>query len=111
MSRLAENDLSIELDGLERKDEIGSMLRAVEVFRDNAIEKARLDEELRQSEARLLQAQEVAHVGNWELDLSTNEIWASAEAFRIYGLERTSPFLPLKKVQKMVISVDRKRLG
>ncbi len=47
MSRLAENDLSIELDGLERKDEIGAMLRAVEVFRNNAIEKARLDKELR----------------------------------------------------------------
>ncbi len=53
MSRLANNDLSIEVLGLERKDEIGAMARAVEVFRNNAIEKARLDEELRESEQRL----------------------------------------------------------
>ncbi len=52
MGRLAESDLSIEVRGLERRDEIGAMARAVEVFRDNAIEKARLDEELRESEEK-----------------------------------------------------------
>ncbi len=52
MGRLAEGELSIEVGGLERRDEIGAMARAVEVFRNNAIEKARLDQELRESEER-----------------------------------------------------------
>ncbi len=56
MSRLAENDLTIELYGLEHKDEIGSMARAVEVFRNNAVEKARLDKELLASEEKFSKA-------------------------------------------------------
>ncbi|HSV29231.1 MAG TPA: cache domain-containing protein, partial [Candidatus Omnitrophota bacterium] len=42
MMKLAGGDTSIALDGQDRKDEIGGMLRAVVVFRDNAIEVKRL---------------------------------------------------------------------
>ena len=51
------------------------------------------EKSLKESEANLLEAQGLAHVGNWELevgdnfDLDTAEpIW-SAEMFRIYGLD------------------------
>ncbi|MCM5559055.1 methyl-accepting chemotaxis protein [Pleomorphomonas sp. JP5] len=37
MSRLAANDTTVEVPGLGRKDEIGAMAAAVEVFRNNAI--------------------------------------------------------------------------
>jgi methyl-accepting chemotaxis protein len=37
MSRMAEGDLSVAIDGGRRGDEIGAMARAVAVFRDNAI--------------------------------------------------------------------------
>ena len=47
MSRLTKGELSIEVPDGERRDEIGSMAKAVEVFRNNAIEKAELDEELK----------------------------------------------------------------
>ncbi len=43
MRALAGDDTSIRLDGLERKDEIGDMARAVEVFRQNAIERHELE--------------------------------------------------------------------
>ncbi len=42
MKSLANGDTNVTLEGLERKDEIGDMTRAVSVFRDNAIERARL---------------------------------------------------------------------
>jgi methyl-accepting chemotaxis protein len=42
MSRLAGGDTTIELTGADRRDEIGDMIRAVAVFRDNAVERARL---------------------------------------------------------------------
>ncbi|GGK49390.1 methyl-accepting chemotaxis protein [Salinarimonas ramus] len=42
MNRLAEGDTSVEVPGRERRDEIGAMAAAVEVFRRNAIERQRL---------------------------------------------------------------------
>ena len=45
MGRLAEGDTDVEIAGTERGDEIGAMSRTVEVFRDNARERARMREE------------------------------------------------------------------
>ncbi len=42
MGRLAEDDTDVEIDYTKNRDEVGSMARAVEVFRDNAIEVKRL---------------------------------------------------------------------
>jgi methyl-accepting chemotaxis protein len=44
MKRLADNDLSIAVDGTTRKDEVGDMARTVEVFKTNAIERYRMEE-------------------------------------------------------------------
>ena len=43
MQRLASGDTSIKLDGEDRQDEIGGMVRSVAVFRDAAIEKVELE--------------------------------------------------------------------
>jgi methyl-accepting chemotaxis protein len=37
MSRLADGDLAIDIEGADRRDQIGDMARAVGVFKDNAI--------------------------------------------------------------------------
>jgi len=42
MTRLAEGDLSVEIPGVGRGDEIGDMAAAVQVFRTNAMERERL---------------------------------------------------------------------
>lgn len=42
MRTLSSGDTSLEIPSLERNDEIGSMAKAVQVFKDNAIESARL---------------------------------------------------------------------
>lgn len=42
--------------------------------------------ELRRSQARLANAQRIAHLGNWNQDLQTGEFWWSDETFRIFGL-------------------------
>jgi len=51
MVRLADNDLAVAIPGTERKDEIGDMAGTAQVFKDNAIERRRLEEE-QQSEER-----------------------------------------------------------
>ncbi len=45
MRRLAEGDTAVEVVGSGRGDEIGAMAKAVEVFKQNAIERARLEAE------------------------------------------------------------------
>ena len=45
MGRLSGGDLQAEVIGTERKDEIGGMARAVQVFKDAGIEKQRLEAE------------------------------------------------------------------
>ncbi len=51
MRALAGDDTSIQLDGLDRKDEIGAMARAVDVFRANAIERHALETARQETQA------------------------------------------------------------
>jgi len=86
MRRLAEGELSIEVGGLERQDEIGAMARAVEVFWNNAIEKAQLDEELRESEERLKQIADTIEDVFWITDWSSHRtLFASPAYENIWG--------------------------
>jgi PAS domain S-box-containing protein len=68
------------------------------------------EEALRQSEERLIQAQAVAHVGNWELDLKSGNMWGSEEAILIYGLDTTAPIIPGDRVRELTHPDDRQTL-
>ncbi|MFC1537461.1 PAS domain-containing protein [Gemmatimonadota bacterium] len=48
----------------------------------------RVEDALRKSEGRLSEAQRVAHVGSWELDIKTHELLWSDETYRIFGFEK-----------------------
>ncbi|MCE5270467.1 PAS domain S-box protein [bacterium] len=48
----------------------------------------RIKQALHLSENRLLEAQRVAQVGSWELDIRSRALWWSDEVFRIFGFER-----------------------
>jgi methyl-accepting chemotaxis protein len=55
MERLATGDTRVEVPSRDSSDEIGAMARAVEVFRQHAIERQRLEDEKAQNEARSVQ--------------------------------------------------------
>lgn len=65
-----------------------------------AKEKKTAEDELQKSELRLQKAQFIAHVGNWELDLSNKLVWSSDEAMRIYGFENDSHEIPLERIRE-----------
>jgi methyl-accepting chemotaxis protein len=44
MTRLADNDLTVTIDGTARRDEIGEMAKTMEVFKRNAVERHRMEE-------------------------------------------------------------------
>ncbi|WP_316975549.1 methyl-accepting chemotaxis protein [Shumkonia mesophila] len=52
MGRLQRGDTGIAVPGLGRADEIGRMAASVQVFKDNAIEKARLEAEQKEKDRR-----------------------------------------------------------
>ncbi|MBC8062095.1 MAG: diguanylate cyclase, partial [Clostridiaceae bacterium] len=69
-----------------------------------------ISKKLVESERRLSKSQEIGNTGNWELDLATNKIWASREAFLIYGLTSEDGNFPFKDIQMMVVKEDRAKL-
>jgi PAS domain S-box-containing protein len=80
-------------------------------------ERKRVDEErqalarkLEESNARLEEAQRVAHVGHWEWDLETNEVIWSDETYRIFGLKPQERPMDLAGVRGMVHPDDRESL-
>jgi two-component system, cell cycle sensor histidine kinase and response regulator CckA len=54
-------------------------------------EQKMIEERLRASEVRLMEAQRLANVGSWEMDLNTERIYWSDEMFRIFGRAGDAP--------------------
>jgi methyl-accepting chemotaxis protein len=81
MTQLASGDLAVEVPAAGRKDEIGAMARAVQIFKDNAIEKQRLVEAQKRQEEeqqRLMEEQRE----RLEADLA-NEIGTLVDAVQL----------------------------
>jgi len=67
-------------------DAQGRLVELQSVGRD-ITERKRAEESLRESEAKLKQAQQIARIGYWERDLIADRITWSEETGRIFGLE------------------------
>lgn len=64
----------------------GNPTQFVSIGRD-ITERIKAAEKLKHSEARLKEAQNIAHLGSWELDLVNNNLWWSDEAYHIFGMD------------------------
>jgi PAS domain S-box-containing protein len=69
-----------------------------------------LSRDLQQSNAKLEEAQRVAHVGHWEWDLETDVVVWSDETYRIFGLSPQERPMDLATVRAMVHPADRDSL-
>lgn len=55
---------------------------------------------------KLSEAQQLAHIGNWEWDIEKNTIIWSDELYRIYGLSPHNPNITVEKFHEMVYPDD-----
>jgi PAS domain S-box-containing protein len=69
------------------KDKDGKVVTVLSLVQD-ITERKKADEDLRESERRLKEAQAITHISNWEIDLVQNIHTWSDEFYRIYGLNR-----------------------
>ncbi|KAA6183771.1 response regulator [Thiohalocapsa marina] len=66
-------------------------------------------QELEYSRASLESAQQIAAIGSWEWDLSTDQLRWSAEMYRIFGLEPSAGEPPLETLLELAHPDDRAR--
>jgi PAS domain S-box-containing protein len=72
------------------------------------VQRTQAETALRDSETRLLTAQEVAHLGFLDWNLETNKIAYSDEAYRLFGISRDdAPATPDQLIAKVVYPDDR----
>ncbi len=67
----------------------GEKLDRVLVSMMDITERKRAEEELRESETRLKEAERLARLGHWELDLQANILYWSDEIYRIFEVDPT----------------------
>jgi methyl-accepting chemotaxis protein len=60
MCGLAQGDISIEVPAIGRKDEIGDMASALQIFKDNALLKIAMQEERRRNDEKILEQKKAA---------------------------------------------------
>jgi two-component system cell cycle sensor histidine kinase/response regulator CckA len=72
------------LTGAVLRDEEGKPQLVFGIVED-ITERKKTEQALRLGARRLNEAQKIAHVGNWEWDISTNQVFWSDELYRIYG--------------------------
>ena len=73
------------ITSITEKDELGNIIGYRGSIRD-ITEHRKTEKEMRDNEARMVEAQRIAHVGSWEWNIvDDKEIW-SDETYRIFGL-------------------------
>jgi PAS domain S-box-containing protein len=73
-------------------------------------ERKRAESALRQSEASLREAQRIAHLGNWEWNVPSNELHWSDEVFFIFGIRRQAFGATYESFLEQVHPADRERV-
>ncbi|TQX84148.1 MULTISPECIES: methyl-accepting chemotaxis protein [unclassified Rhizobium] len=86
MQRLADGDLSVDVAGTDRKDEVGSMAKAVQVFKENGLR----SRELEQEAVSIRNASEAERARVADLDRKRAEEMAEATSGLADGLKHLS---------------------
>jgi PAS domain S-box-containing protein len=90
------------------RDKHGNVVGVIGISRD-ITERKRAEDSLQGIARRLNEAQRLAHIGHWELDLDTDHLIWSDESYRIFGISPQEQFLTAAKWQDLIHPDDRPR--
>ncbi|TMQ60214.1 MAG: response regulator [Candidatus Eisenbacteria bacterium] len=90
--RRIENSVRRLNEELEQRvlERTGQLWISNQELHSQVAKRARAQEKLEKSEARLREAQRAARMGSWEWDIDRNVVWWSDELCSIYGLDPTT---------------------
>ena len=80
-------DVSISVGPV--RDERGAVIGTAAFTRDITL-RVLVEARLRKSEAQLAEAEEIAGLGSWEMDVATKDATWSANMYRIFGVDRAT---------------------
>ena len=96
-----------------RVDEIGALSRAFHRLADRlALRQAERDSheaELHVAQDRLLTAQRIGNIGNWEFDVATHTLWWSEQTYAIFEKSPASFSVTLSALAEQIFPEDRAR--
>jgi PAS domain S-box-containing protein len=104
--RIGDNGKWLFATAVPISDAQGHIIGAIETLED-ITERKLAEEALQESEARLLMAQEIGHVGSWEYNIKSTRIWGSAEGARIYGFKEDGGWFPLERIESCIPERER----
>ena len=87
-------------------DNDGDIIGILGIARDISRRK-KMESGLEKNKKRLISAQRIGRLGNWEYDISTNQIWGSEEARRIYGFDPACDNFTLDEIEACIIERER----
>ena len=90
-------------------DASGRFLGAVVVMRD-VTDMRMAEQALRRLANRLVEAQRIAMVGDWDLDVSTGNVVCSHQALRILGLDTSQAMVSFERMATLYTPQDQERL-
>jgi PAS domain S-box-containing protein len=93
--------MEVQLDDQMLTDPNGRII-GIRATMQDITERKQIDEELKMNEMRMCEAQEIAHLGNWESDAVTGEVKWSDELWRIFGLDQREFGLSFEEYLAMV---------
>jgi PAS domain S-box-containing protein len=109
--RRAEHAVRKARDELEDKvkERTASLSQSNQALQAEIVDRQQAEKALRESESKLKEAQQLAHIGYWEHDLITDRIICSEETRRIFGVKPEEAVLNQAKLLEMIHQNDRQK--
>jgi diguanylate cyclase (GGDEF)-like protein len=118
MIGLANGAVETPLPKAAKEGEVGDMIRAVAVFKENAIRNRILEAENREASdvlqlttATLQRAEVIADLGHWRFDLATGRMNCSPNLYAITGFDSGAELPVLRDILKSAARGERKTLA
>ena len=96
---------------MENTNQVGTMLQLFATRAAAELERLRSEEALQQSRQRLADAQQMAHIGSWELNLTTNQLLWSDEIYRIFEIDPQKFSASYKRFLEIIHPDDREQVN